>query len=136
MSEMEPISPKWSSRVVILSLLLFFFTIPHILEDFATGEPGKAGVPIFTLSTVVSIIIVLQALGLFWLGQDRRRGLFVQAGIGLFWPLAAGLAQMPTILSGTPYRSGANSVIYVLGILVVGILLFISSIIALTRKKE
>ncbi len=31
--------------VVILSLLLFFFTVPHTLEDFALGEPARNGVP-------------------------------------------------------------------------------------------
>ena len=136
MSEMNNISPKWTRRVVILSLLLLFFTIPHTLEDFATGEPAEAGIPVLLLSTIVSIIFFLQAIGLFWLGQERRRGLFVQVGIGLFWPLASGIAQLPTILSGTPYRSGAISVIYVVGIIVVGILLIISSIISLRTEND
>ena len=133
---MNIISSKWSRRVVILSLLLLFFTIPHTLEDFATGEPAEAGVPAPLLSLVVSIIFFLQALGLYWLGQGRRRGLFVHLGIGLFWPLASGIAQLPTILNETPYRSGAISVIYVVGIIVVGVLLFISSIIALQKGNK
>jgi hypothetical protein len=136
MTEMNNISPKWTRRVVILSLLLLFFTIPHTLEDFATGEPAEAGIPVLLLSTVVSIIFFLQAIGLFWLGQGRRRGLIVHAAIGLFWSLASGIAQLPTILSGTAYRSGAISVIYVVGIIVVGVLLLISSIISLTKKND
>ncbi len=126
-------SSKWGQRVVVLSLLLLFFTIPHTLEDFATGEPAKAGIPAPLLSLVVSTIFFLQALGLYWLGQGRRRGLSIQVAIGLFWPIASGIAQLPTILSGMPYRSGTISVLYVGGIIVVGILLCISSIIALTR---
>ncbi len=30
---------------VVLSLLLMFMVLPHILEDFALGEPAKNGVP-------------------------------------------------------------------------------------------
>ena len=126
-------SSKWGQRVVILSLLLLFFTIPHTLEDFATGEPAKVGIPAPLLSLVVSTVFFLQALGLYWLGQARRRGLSMHVVIGLFWPLASGFAQLPTIFSGLPYRSGTISVIYVGGIIIVGILLCVSSIIALAN---
>lgn len=117
--------------VVVLSILLLFFTIPHTLEDFATGEPGRAGIPAPLLSLVVSIIFGLQALGLYWLGQKRRRALWVHLGVGVFWPLASGAAQLPTILSGVPYRAGSISVLYVVGIIVVGVLLLFFSIRAL-----
>lgn len=122
---------QWKQVVLLLSLLLLFFTIPHTLEDFATGQPAEAGVPAERLAFVVSVIFSAQGLGLFWLGQNQQRGLFVHMGIGLFWPVASGIAQLPAILSGEPYRSGAISVLYVGGIIVVGILLFISSIISL-----
>ena len=125
------ISSKWMERVVFLSLVLIFFTIPHTLEDFSTGEPLKRGLPVPFLALMISIIFSLQGLGLFWLGQKRRRGLIVHLGIGLFWPIASGLAQLPTILSDTTYRSGAISIFYVSGMIVVGILLFLSSIISL-----
>jgi hypothetical protein len=122
--------------VVILSLLLFFFIIPHTLEDFSTGEPAKAGVPVPVLALVISILIALQALGLFWLGQKRRRGLFVHVGIGLFWPIASGIAQLPTILSESLYRSGFISILYVAGMIVVGLLLCISAIITLRMHSH
>ena len=136
MAKMNDIAPKWSQRVVVLSLLLLFFTIPHTLEDFATGEPAAAGVPAPLLSLVVSIVFFLQALGLFWLGQGRRRGLYVHVGIGLFWPIASGFAQLPTILNEAPYRAGAISVFYVGAMIVVGILLLLSSIFALRNRNE
>jgi hypothetical protein len=125
------ISSKWGQRIVFLSLLLLFFTIPHTLEDFATGEPAKAGVPAPVLSLVVSTVFFLQALGLYWLGQKQRRGLFIHLGIGLFWPVASGFAQLPTILSEATYRSGAISIFYVAGMIIVGVLLFISTLLSL-----
>jgi hypothetical protein len=136
MGVMNRDTSKWIQSVVILSLLLLFFTIPHTLEDFATGEPAKAGVPAPVLSLVVSTVFFLQALGLFWLGQRRRWGIFVHVGIGLFWPVASGFAQLPNILNETPYRSGAISVFYVGGMIVIGILLFMSAIISLTKREN
>jgi len=115
-------------NVVFLSILLLFFSVPHTLEDFATGEPAKARVPAPVLSLVVSVVLSSQALGLYWLGQNRRSGLAVHIGIGLFWPVASGVAQLPAILSGDPYRSGLISILYVGGILVVGILLLVFSL--------
>ena len=44
MKTVDDNASKWMQRVVILSLLLLFFTLPHTLEDFATGEPAQAGV--------------------------------------------------------------------------------------------
>ena len=122
-------------RVVILSILLLFFSVPHTLEDFATGEPGKAGIPAPVLSLVVATVLALQALGLYWLGQKQRRGFSVHVGVGLFWPVASGVAQLPTILSGVPYRSGFISILYVGGILVIGVLLLVFSLAALLQTR-
>ncbi len=135
MAVINSTSSKWRQRVVFLSLLLLFFTIPHTLEDFATGEPAEAGIPAPLLSLVVSVVFFLQAVGLFWLGQGRRWGIYVHVGVGLFWPIASGFAQLPTILNETPYRSGAISLFYVGGMIVVGILLFLSSVISLIGEK-
>jgi len=121
-----------STGMVILSLLLFFFALPHTLEDFATGQPAKAGVPMIALAYVVAGIFALQGLGLFWVGRQMRRGYLIHAILGLFWPIAAGTAQLPSILSqGNGYRSGFISILYVGGMIVIGILLFIISLMAL-----
>jgi len=122
--------------VVLLSVLLLFFTIPHTLEDFATGEPAKAGIPAPLLSFVVALIFAIQAVGLHWLGEKQRRGYLVQVGIGIFWPLASGLAQLPTILSGVPYRSGFISIFYVVGIIGIALLLLYFSLKALRLEKN
>ena len=122
---------RWSTIVLVLSLLMFFFALPHTLEDFATGEPAKAGAPVAVLSYVIAGMFALQALGLFWIGRQMRRGYFIHFFLGLFWPIAAGAAQLPTILSGVPYRAGFISVFYVGGMILIGIMLLISSILAL-----
>ena len=127
---------RWGSSVVLLSLLLFFFTIPHTLEDFATGEPGKAGIPAPIISYVIAAMFALQALALFWTGRRMRRSYIIHAFIGIFWPIAAGTAQLPTILSGVPYRAGFISVFYVGGMIVIGALLFLFSLLALRTGRS
>jgi len=126
----------WSTIVVILSLVLFFFALPHTLEDFATGEPARAGVPDHVLAYVIAGIFALQGLGLFWIARQMHRGYVIHAFLGLFWPIAAGVAQLPTILSGITYRSGAISIFYVVGMLLIGALLLISSIFALRVNQS
>lgn len=127
---------KWLLRVVVLSLLLLFFTIPHTLEDFATGEPAAAGIPAPVLSLVVSTVFFVQALGLYWLGQRRVGGFIAHVIIGLFWPVASGFAQLPTILSGVQYRAGAISVAYVVGMILIGILLLASAIMGIVQRNK
>lgn len=124
-------SSLWTLSVVVLSLILFFFAIPHTLEDFTVGEPMEKGVPLPVLSIIVAALFALQGLALFWAGQRDRRSYFVHAGLGILWPLAAGVAQLPVILSSSNYRSGFISVLYVAGMIAVGILLFLASLQAL-----
>jgi hypothetical protein len=125
----------WGTGVVILSLLLFFFTLPHTLEDFATGKPAKAGVPAHVLAYVIAGIFALQGVGLFWVGRRLHRGYVIHALVGLFWPIAAGVAQLPKILSQGSYRAGFVSMFYVGGMIVVGILLCITSVLALVAGR-
>jgi hypothetical protein len=121
----------WTKSTVILSLLLFFFAVPHTLEDFALGEPAKNGVSAPVLALVVSSMFALQGLALYWAGQQELRSFYIHAGLGIVWPLAAGFAQLPVILTSSSYRSGFISVLYVIGMIATGILLFLTSLQAL-----
>lgn len=131
MLETKRKSSLWTGGMVFLSLLLFFFAVPHTLEDFALGEPAKNGVSAQVLALVLAGLFALQGLGLFWAGQRDRRSYFIHAGLGVIWPLAAGAAQLPVILASSNYRSGFLSVFYVAGLVAIGILLFLASLQAL-----
>ena len=126
---------RLKSIVTVLSIALLFFTIPHTLEDFATGEPDEANVPAPLIALVVSIVIAVQAIGLFKLGRGKRSGLAVHIGVGIFWPLASAVAQLPSILGEAPYRSGFISVFYVVAIIIVGLALALFSIVAMVSRK-
>jgi hypothetical protein len=62
-------------------------------------------------------------------------GLWIHLGVSVFWPLASGFAQVPTILAERPYRSGFISVFYVMGIIGIGILLFLITLATLRKAK-
>ena len=136
MLETKRKSSLWTGGTVILSLLLFFFAVPHTLEDFALGEPDKNGVSAQVLALVVAGLFALQGLALFWAGQGKRRSYFIHAGLGLLWPLAAGVAQLPVIFTASYYRSGFISILYVGGMIVTGALLFLVSLQALRTGTQ
>jgi hypothetical protein len=121
----------WRNSVLVLSLLLMFVAIPHTLEDFALGEPAKQNIPSVVLAGVIAVFFILQGLGLFFLGKGERTGYFIHIGLGILWPLAAGSAQLPVILTTQPYRSGFISLFYVFGMIVLGLLLLLASILGL-----
>lgn len=121
----------WTRWVLVLSLSLFFFALPHTLEDFALGEPAKNGVPAPVLAFFVAGLFTLQGLALYWLGREKRSTYFLHAGLGLAWALAAGIEQLPVILASDSYRSGWISVLYVTGMILIGLLLFGASLQAL-----
>lgn len=127
---------KWIRRVVVLSLVLLFFTLPHTLEDFATGAPEEAGVSPYILTTVISIIFFLQGIGLYWMGQKNKKGLYVHVFLGLFWPVASGIAQLPIIFASENYRAGMISKVYVFGMIIVGVLMLFATLKALSISKS
>jgi len=56
--------------------------------------------------------------------------------VGLFWPVASGVAQLPAILDEATYREGFFSVLYVVGVLGVGVLLAIVSVVGLRTTRS
>lgn len=126
---------RWRQAVVTLSFLLFFFSIPHLLEDFAYGGPAEAGISGTTLSLVAATAVFVQALGLYWMGQGQRRGIWAHLAVALFWPLGAGVAQLPDILDGAAYRAGLISVVFVAGMIAVGIALLAAAVGTLRRSE-
>ncbi|HEX6304222.1 MAG TPA: hypothetical protein VFZ76_08540 [Anaerolineales bacterium] len=123
-------------RVLILSLLLFFFTVPHTLEDFTYGEPQKAGISPQILALGVAAVFALQGLALFWTGRQLRRGYVLHFALGILWPFGAGAAQLSEIFAPGPYRAGVISEVYVFGIIVVGILLALVSWLSMRGSME
>lgn len=125
----EPI--RRSSGVVILSLLLFFFTVPHNVEDFAFGEPARFGLSALAVTLGLSAVFAAQGLALTWTGGGTRRGYILHAVLGFSWAVAALAAHSGEVLLPGAYRSGLGSVVFLLGIVILGGALGLASIRAL-----
>lgn len=136
MSAITPRLNGWKNAVILLSLLLFFFTVPHTLEDFALGEPAKAGISAPLLAFAVAGFFALQGLALFLSGRESRWGYGLHAAVGVFWAVTAGAAQLPNILAPGAYRTGAISVLYVVGIVIAGVLLALVSLWTLRLARR
>lgn len=132
----DPMTTRSRTAVTVLSVALLFFSVPHILEDFALGEPVKRGIAPPLIAFVVSFLLAIQAAALFWLGQRRPIGLWCHAVIGVVWPVAAGSAQLPELLAEGVYRSGAISAAYVIGVIVTGVTMAIVSVVALVGERS
>ena len=128
--------PRRWTTVAVLSFALMFFSMPHVLVDFAVGEPLKRGVAAPVIAFVVSVLLAVQAVGLLWLGQRRRIGLWCHAVIGVVWPVAAGGAQLAEVLAEGVYRSGAISAAYVIGVIAVGVTMAVVSGVALVGQRS
>jgi hypothetical protein len=127
---------KWSKRIVFSSFVLLFFTIPHTLEDFATGAPQEANIPASTLSTFISMIFFLQMLGVYLLALKKKHGVYIHIFLGLFWPVASGIAQLPAIFTVENYRDGFVSKLYVFGMIVIGLFMLFAAIMTLKSSKN
>lgn len=121
-----------SMSVLILSLALFFFTVPHNVEDFAYGEPARFGLPPLVVVLGLSAVFAAQGLALFWTGGQSRRGLILHAVLGFSWAIAAVAAHVGELLQAGTYRTGLPSVVFLLGIVLVGAGLGVASILGLT----
>lgn len=129
----EPQARRHSSATVILSLALFFFTVPHNVEDFAYGEPARLGLPAIVIVLGLSAVFAAQGLALVWTGAGLRRGDRLHAVLGPAWAIAAVAAHTGEILLPGTYRTGLGSIVFLAGIVVDGTALGIASISTLRQ---
>lgn len=95
--------------LLILSVLSFIFTIPHVLEDFEYGVPESFGVHPSVASFLVGIMLAVQVIGIIGISRETRWGLFITLFIAMVWFLGAILDHLPDIVSSDVYRHGAIS---------------------------
>lgn len=126
---------KYSSAIVVLSLTLFFFTVPHNMEDFAYGEPARLGLPVLVVVLGVSAVLAAQGLALVWTGAGLRRGYILHAILGFSWAIAAVVAHVGEVLQPGGYRTGLGSFVFLGGIVIVGVGIGGASIASLRRAR-
>jgi hypothetical protein len=114
-------------------LILAFFAVPHLIDDFLFDIPEDFGISVHLAQTLAGIFIVIYMGILVQLALDKRSGLYSAMGMGIFLSLARILKHIPLIIQPGPYWSGWYSEGLILGLIISGIAVTVSSIFALRK---
>jgi hypothetical protein len=127
--------PRENRIVLAAALLLIFFSIPHLIDDFLFGVPEEFGLGqpfALILAGVFAVILVLSVVGV---ALCKRAGYVASLVMGIFLSLAGLLKHLPGMIKPGPYWSGWLSELLILGVIVSGLLLAGVSLRALHRYE-
>jgi hypothetical protein len=116
------------SRVIILYLVLAFFAVPHLIDDFLFGVPVEFGLSIHLAQVLSGLFIVIYLGFLIPLAQGKKVGLYSAMGMGGFLALAGILKHLPRILQPGPYWSGWFSEVLIIGLILSGLAVVLSGL--------
>jgi hypothetical protein len=126
----------WSNLVIGVGLVLVFFSAPHLIDDFLYGIPEEFGLTNQQTQILAGIFHVQLIMFFVLVARERKAGYYGTLFWGIFLALAGILKHLPEIMKPEPYWSGVFSEILIIGIIIVGIVLGITSIFALLSTKE
>ena len=120
--------------VIPLYILLGFFSIPHLIDDFIFGIPEDFGISVIAAQILSGAFIVIFLLILWGLALDKRSGSVGGIIMGLFLALAGILKHLPLIIKPGPYWSGWFSEGLIIGMIITGIALAAVTVFSLKKK--
>ena len=118
-----------------LYLLLSFFAIPHLIDDFLFDIPAEFGISVHLSQFLAGVFILIYLGILIPLARDRRRGVFGAIGMGIFLALAGILKHIPLIIQPGPYWSGWFSEGLIFGMILSGTGLVVAGFLALKKRQ-
>jgi hypothetical protein len=127
---------KHRNRIVAASLLLAFFSIPHLIDDFLFGVPQEFGLSVQLTQVLGGAFIVLYMLPLVFAARGRKSGYAGMLFWGIFLTLAGILKHIPRIILPGPYWSGWFSEGLIYGLIASGLILALVSLLALRSFKK
>lgn len=120
-----------AGSILLLSVLLIVFTLPHSIEDVLHGEPARFGMGTASYAFGLALLYAFQGLCLYWVGAGHRYGLIGHILLGFGWGISAIFVHFPEALAPGMYRSGPISVGLLIGMALIGVALGITSAIDL-----
>jgi hypothetical protein len=129
---------KWSNLVIGVGLVLVLFSAPHLIDDFLYGIPEEFGLTNQQTQILAGIFHVQLIVFFVLAARKLKAGYYGLIFWGIFLALAGILKHLPKILKPEPYWSGPFSETLIIGMIISGIVLAITSIIAirnLSRSK-
>ena len=124
------------SIVITLYLVLAFFSIPHLIDDFLFDIPAEFGISVQLTQFLAGVFILIYLGILIPLARGQKRGAIGAISMGIFLALAGILKHIPLIIKPGPYWSGWFSEGLIIGMIVSGIGLAAAGFVALVRRKK
>jgi hypothetical protein len=134
-ASVRPMQPG-SKSVVAAGLLLTFFSIPHLIDDFLFGVPEEFGLSEPFAQLLSGVFAVVLVLSIVLSAQDLRIGYGACLAIGIFLASAGLLKHLPEMIKQETYWSGLFSEFLIFGVIASSLLLFGVSFLALRRFTE
>ena len=122
---------KWSNLVISVGLVLVLFSAPHLIDDFLFGIPEEFGLTNQQTQILAGIFHVQLIVFFVLAARKRKAGYYGFVFWGIFLALAGILKHLPEILKPEPYWSGPFSETLIIGMIIAGIVLAITSILAI-----
>ena len=120
---------------ITLYLVLAFFSIPHLIDDFLFDIPADFGISVHLSQFLAGVFILIYLGILIPLAKGKRGGVIGAISMGIFLALAGILKHIPLIIKPGPYWSGWFSEGLIIGMIITGIVLAITGIISLRITK-
>jgi hypothetical protein len=122
---------KRSNFVIGVGLVLVLFSAPHLIDDFLFGIPEEFGLTNQQTQILAGIFHVQLIVFFVLAARKRKAGYYGFVFWGIFLALAGILKHLPEILKPEPYWSGPFSETLIIGMIIAGIVLAITSILAI-----
>ncbi|HDD61374.1 MAG TPA: hypothetical protein ENF22_02440 [Chloroflexi bacterium] len=123
------------TTTIALYLVLAFFSIPHLIDDFLFDIPADFGISVHLSQFLAGVFILIYLGILIPLARGKRGGVIGAVSMGIFLALAGILKHIPLIIQPGPYWSGWFSEGLIIGMIITGIVLAITGIISLRITK-
>ena len=122
---------KWSNLVIGVGLVLVLFSAPHLIDDFLYGIPEEFGLTNQQTQVLAGIFHVQLIVFFVLAARKQKAGYYGFVFWCIFLALAGSLKHLPKILKPEPYWSGLFSETLIIGMIFAGIVLAITSILAI-----
>ena len=123
------------SATIVLYLVLAFFSIPHLIDDFLFDIPADFGISVHLSQFLAGVFILIYLGILIPLVRGKRGGIVGAISMGIFLALAGILKHVPLIIQPGPYWSGWFSEGLIFGMILSGIGLAVAGFLELKNAK-
>ncbi len=132
MAKPSDVNHHW---LITFYLVLAFFSVPHLIDDFLFDIPADFGISVHLSQFLAGVFILIYLGILILLAQGRRGGVIGAISMGIFLALAGILKHIPLIIKPGPYWSGWFSEGLIFGMILSGIGLAVAGLITLKNGK-